>query len=65
VAWSACRQDDFDKGYWKGLWGWYGEGGHCHVAAYLAELDLASFDPKAPPPKTSAFWELPSLCGSA
>ena len=29
-----------------------------HVAAYLAELDLAAFDAKAPPPKTRAFWDI-------
>jgi hypothetical protein len=28
------------------------------VAAYLAQLDLSNFDPKAPPPKTNAFWEI-------
>jgi hypothetical protein len=31
---------------------------HDHVAAYLAELDLSGFDPKAPPPKTAAFWAI-------
>jgi hypothetical protein len=29
-----------------------------HVTAYLATLDLSDFDPKAPPPKTDAFWEI-------
>jgi hypothetical protein len=33
-------------------------GGIGHVAAYLAELDLSSFDAKAPPPKTPAFWDV-------
>jgi hypothetical protein len=28
------------------------------VAAYLAAFDLSDFDPKAPPPKTPAFWEI-------
>jgi hypothetical protein len=28
------------------------------VAAYLAELDISGFDPKAPPPKTRAFWDV-------
>jgi hypothetical protein len=28
------------------------------VAAYLANLDLSAFDPKAPPPKTDAFWAI-------
>ena len=29
-----------------------------HVAAFLRDYDLAAFDPKAPPPKTSVFWEI-------
>jgi hypothetical protein len=33
-------------------------GGIGHVAAYLAALDLAPFDAKAPPPKTAAFWAI-------
>src|SRR5262249_55926567 len=39
-------------------WGWYAAGGIGHVAAYLAKLDLSTFDPKAPPPKTPAFWDI-------
>ncbi len=50
--------------YWRRIWGWYDAGGLNHVAAYLAELDLAKFDPKAPPPKTPAFWQIVST-GSA
>jgi hypothetical protein len=37
-----------------------GNGGNEHVAAYLGNLDLAGFDPKAPPPKTAAFFEIVS-----
>jgi hypothetical protein len=33
-------------------------GGYGHVAAYLAELNISAFDPKAAPPKTSAFWDI-------
>ena len=33
---------------------------HGHVAAYLRELDISGFDPKAPPPKTAAFWDIAS-----
>lgn len=44
--------------YWNGLWRWYAQGGHRHVAAYLAELDISAFDPNAPPPKTPAFWAI-------
>src|SRR5207237_10112104 len=36
----------------------YYTGGFEHVAAYLTELDLSAFDPKAPPPKTAAFWDI-------
>jgi hypothetical protein len=56
VAWSDLTKEDFADGYWNTLWGWYADGGYGHVAAYLAELDLSSFDPKAPPHKTEAFW---------
>ena len=37
---------------------WYDDGGDRHVAAYLAELDISTFNPKAPPPKTQAFWDI-------
>jgi hypothetical protein len=59
VAWSDCKKEDFAPDYWNRLWGfYYGEGGLEHVAAYLTELDLSGFDPKAPPPKTAAFWDI-------
>ena len=58
VAWSDLTKDDFEPDYWTRLWRWYDEGGDRHVAAYLASLDLAGFDPKAPPPKTKAFWDI-------
>ena len=41
------------------MYSWYEEqGGIRHVAAYLDALDLAGFDPKAPPPKTQAWWDI-------
>jgi hypothetical protein len=43
---------------WNALWRWYLSGGLEHVAAYLRTLDLSLFDPKAPPPKTDAFWAI-------
>src|SRR5262249_44695305 len=52
------EKTDFPDGYWNTLWGWYHAGGFGHVAAHLAALDLSDFDPKAPPPKTPAFWEI-------
>ncbi len=58
VAWSNLTKDDFAVDYWRELYRWYASGGNEHVAAYLAGLDIASFDPKAPPPKTQAFWEI-------
>lgn len=58
VAWSELTKDDFSASYWHDLWGWYESGGTGHVAAYLAELDLSGFNPKAPPPKTAAFWDI-------
>jgi hypothetical protein len=58
VAWSDLERSAFDDNYWTELWGWYADGGIWHVAAYLAELSLAGFDPKAPPRQTAAFWEI-------
>ncbi len=58
VAWSELVQSSFEDGYWARLWHWYCDGGDRHVAAYLAQLDLGAFDPKAPPRKTAAFWEI-------
>jgi hypothetical protein len=58
VAWSRLAKEDFGQDYWDRLWAWIEAGGDRHVAAYLAELDLASFNPKAPPPKTAAFWDI-------
>jgi len=58
VAWSDLTKDDFAASYWSDLWGFYADGGNRHVAAFLADLDLSGFDPKAPPPKTAAFWDI-------
>jgi hypothetical protein len=59
VAWSDLTKDDFTPDYWIRPWHWYNvEHGDRHVAAYLAELDISDFDPKAPPPKTRAFWDI-------
>ena len=58
VAWSDLTKDDFVDGYWNAIWDYYTRGGYRHVAAYLGELDISSFDPKAPPPKTLAFWDI-------
>jgi hypothetical protein len=58
VSWSNRVKEDFPDGYWDEIWGYYDDGGHGHVAAYLTELDISDFDPKAPPPKTAAWWEI-------
>jgi hypothetical protein len=58
VAWSPLTQGDFKPGYFNEIWAWHDGGGDCHVAAYLATLDISDFDPKATPPKTPAFWRI-------
>jgi hypothetical protein len=58
VAWSNLRKEDFAPGYWDQIWNWYENGGRAHVVAHLAGLDLSGFDPKAPPSKTPAFWDI-------
>jgi hypothetical protein len=58
VAWTMVTPADFPDGYWQNIWDWYEAGGYAHVAAYLATLDISNFNPKAPPPKTAAFWEI-------
>jgi Primase C terminal 2 (PriCT-2)/Bifunctional DNA primase/polymerase, N-terminal/Family of unknown function (DUF5906) len=58
VCWSDLTQADFDDGYFKTLWDWYKSGGFENVAAFLGTLDISGFDPKAPPLKTPAFWEI-------
>ncbi|MCI0598595.1 MAG: DUF5906 domain-containing protein [Beijerinckiaceae bacterium] len=58
VAWSDLVKEDFEAEYWNNLWSWYEHGGFTSVAAFLCNLDISGFDPKAPPPKTQAFWEI-------
>lgn len=58
VAWSERTLHEFSEDYWRRLWGWYERGGLGHAVAYLRAFDLTDFDPKAPPPKTAAFWEI-------
>ena len=65
VAWSHAKRSDFPDAYWNELWHYYDkEAGDAAVAAYLAELDLTSFNPKAPPPQTPAFWDIVSAGGA-
>ncbi len=58
VAWSNIEPAEFPPGYWRTIYGWYAKGGSANVAAYLRGLDLSSFDPKAPPPRTQAWWHI-------
>jgi hypothetical protein len=58
VAWSDAGKEDFDERYWCDFWAWLDNGGAEAVAHHLHNLDLTHFNPKAPPPKTSAFWEI-------
>ena len=62
--WSDLVKEDFAVDYWRGLDGRYGDGGIEAVADYLMNLDLSGFDPKAPPPKTEAFWEIVNANGA-
>jgi len=58
VAWSELTRDDFTEQFWADHWRWYASGGIQSVVAYLEALDLSHFDPKAPPPKTTAWYEI-------
>jgi Bifunctional DNA primase/polymerase, N-terminal len=58
VAWSDVKMADFESNHWSKLYRWYDSEGAANVAAYLRQLDISAFDPKAPPPKTAAFWDI-------
>lgn len=58
VAWSPVQEADFEDGYWNRIWRYYDQGGLNDCAAYLRTLDISEFDPKAPPPKTPAFYAI-------
>jgi hypothetical protein len=60
VAWSDLAKEDnrFTDNYWSRLWAYYEKDGNRAVAAYLRQRDIGNFDPKAPPPKTAAFWAI-------
>jgi hypothetical protein len=58
VAWSPRHRDAFPEQYFIDFYRWLDDGGDRHVAAYLAQVDLSGFNPKAPPPQTQAFWEM-------
>jgi hypothetical protein len=58
VTWSNVKAASFSERHWIEFWKWYENGGLGHVAAYLRTLDISDFDPRAPAPRTSAFWEI-------
>ncbi len=58
IAWSPATKETFAPEYWTAIYRWYRDGGLHHVAAYLATYDLSTFDAKAPPPKTAAFFDV-------
>lgn len=61
VAWSPRKRADFTDAYWRDLWHYYDcEAGDADVAAYLAQINLVDFNPKASPPQTAAFWDIVS-----
>lgn len=61
VAWSDASRSSFPESYWADLWRWYDKGnGYGHIAAFLREYDLSTFDAKAPPDKTPAFHDIVS-----
>lgn len=60
VAWSEMNREDYAADYWPGFYAWLAQGGYAHVCAYLAQMDLSDFDPKAPPPRTEAFYQVVS-----
>jgi Family of unknown function (DUF5906) len=58
VAWTTVERSAFDEAYWLRYWARLEEGGAEAVADYLKALDLSRFNPKAPPPRTQAFYEM-------
>lgn len=58
IAWSELTSDTFSADYWSDFYAWLAREGNGHVAAYLRDYDISTFDAKAPPPKTPAFWAI-------
>jgi hypothetical protein len=58
VAWSDVTPKDYSEKYWIEFYNWLASGGTANVYAYLANVDLTDFDPKAPPLKTAAFFAI-------
>ena len=58
VAWSTVERSAFDEAYWSRYWSRLEAGGAEAVADHLRALDLSRFNPKAPPHRTQAFYEM-------
>jgi hypothetical protein len=58
IAWSNEKKENFSEQYWQEMYDWFDKGGCRHVAAYLSQVDLSSFNAKAPPKNTDAFWDI-------
>jgi hypothetical protein len=58
VAWSPLTMNPFPEKYWIDLHHWYEREGYAVVAHYLKTRNLRHFNPKAPPPRTDAFWAM-------
>ena len=59
VAWSTVERSAFDEAYWAKYWGWlerWRRGGG--RAIICGGSTSRGFNPKAPPPRTQAFWEM-------
>lgn len=54
MMWSPAKKADMQP-LCSALWAWYKLGGLANVAMYLRTVDVSDFDPKAEPPKTSAW----------
>ena len=58
VAWSPLAAGSLTPEYFEKLYCWFEKEGNRHVAAYLTSFDLSGFNPKSPPKKTEAFWNI-------
>lgn len=58
VAWSPRNKETLPPDYFDRIYDWYDAGGRNNVIAFLQSYNLASFDAKASPPKTQAFFEI-------
>jgi hypothetical protein len=58
VAWSTVQPSSFGPDEWTKYWTTLNAGGAEAVAEHLRALDLRGFNPKAPPERTQAFWEM-------